>query len=263
MNSKIISFAIEAHAKTNHLYDGKPYSVHLAMVALNAVKFIDCIPKENQNDVLSACWLHDTIEDCRLTYNDVKQTAGQTVADIVYAVTNEKGKNRKERANNTYYEGIRNTPFAIYVKLCDRLANVQYSHQNMSKMYDVYQKENNHFLKELIQQPIDLIIYKNIVTELKTSLQYINQDNKTNIKPINTAFDKVQEFNCQQLRFLLKETQQMRLLDAPRHAKKSKTMADLLELEKQDYYTWADQYAIVKRAIENEIMIRIKNDNWY
>jgi hypothetical protein len=32
MDLKIISFAIEAHQRTNHLYDGNPYSVHLELV---------------------------------------------------------------------------------------------------------------------------------------------------------------------------------------------------------------------------------------
>ena len=36
MNSQIIGFAIEAHNKVNHLYDGKPYSVHLSMVVMFA-----------------------------------------------------------------------------------------------------------------------------------------------------------------------------------------------------------------------------------
>jgi (p)ppGpp synthase/HD superfamily hydrolase len=101
MNSKIISFAIEAHNNTNHLYDGKPYSVHLAMVAMIAQKYIDCIPVQAQSDVLAACWLHDTIEDCRLTYNDVKQVAGETVANIVYAVTRKARTEKKEQTRLT------------------------------------------------------------------------------------------------------------------------------------------------------------------
>ena len=172
MNSKIISFAIEAHNKTNHLYDGKPYSVHLSMVALNALRYIDCIPTQDQNDVLSACWLHDTIEDCRMTYNDIKEVAGVKVADIVYAVSNEKGKNRKERANEVYYEGVRKTLWAKYVKLCDRLANVQYSYDTMSRMYDLYQKENDAFLEALFPNDSEMHHYKDIVKELKMLLGY-------------------------------------------------------------------------------------------
>lgn len=168
MDKKIISFAIEAHSSTNHLYDGKPYSVHLSMVAMFAKKYIDCIPSKSQNDVLLACWLHDTIEDCRLTYNDIKKVAGETVANIVYALTNEKGKNRKERANDVYYEGIRQTRYAVYVKLCDRLANVKYSLDNNSRMYGVYQKENDAFLEALLPNGSEL--YQDIVNELKKLL---------------------------------------------------------------------------------------------
>jgi len=172
MNSKIISFAIEAHNNTNHLYDGKPYSVHLSMVAMIAQKYIACIPEQAQSDVLSACWLHDTIEDCRMTYNDIKQVAGETVANIVYAVTNEKGKNRKERANDVYYDGIRKTMWAKYVKLCDRLANVQYSYENMSRMYGVYQKENDAFLEALFPNESEMHHYRDIVNDLKMLLGY-------------------------------------------------------------------------------------------
>ena len=150
MDNKIISFAIEAHSKTNHLYDGKPYSVHLAMVVRYANYYMPKhLSDEIKEVIINSCWLHDTIEDCRLTYNDVKNIAGEQVADIVYALTNNKGKNRKERAGKDYYEGIRNTPNATFVKLCDRLANARYSLDTGSKMFEVYKKENNYFMDML------------------------------------------------------------------------------------------------------------------
>lgn len=151
MNSKIKNFAIEAHSKTNHLYDGKPYSVHLEMVEMFALMYMpETITHTSKEIIINACWLHDTIEDCRLNYNDVKKVAGEEVADIVYALTNNKGKNRKERANADYYKGIVETPYATFVKLCDRMANVQYSLDNKSKMFEVYKKENDHFLASLL-----------------------------------------------------------------------------------------------------------------
>jgi hypothetical protein len=64
-------------------------------------------------------------------------------------LTNEKGKNRKERANAKYYEGIRNTPYAVFVKICDRIANVEYSKHSGSRMYDMYRKEFVDFIFEL------------------------------------------------------------------------------------------------------------------
>jgi (p)ppGpp synthase/HD superfamily hydrolase len=116
------------------------------MVVNTARKFLHLIPEEEQGNILAGCWLHDVIEDCRETYNDVKKETNETVAELVYALTNEKGKNRKERANDKYYEGIRNTPYATFIKLCDRIANVEYSYATESRMFEMYCKENENFL---------------------------------------------------------------------------------------------------------------------
>ena len=99
--------------------------------------------------VMIAVWGHDLIEDARVSYNDVKSNLGPEAADIIYAVTNEKGKNRSERANAKYYEGIRNTPGAVFVKLCDRIANVQYSKLTKSRMFEMYKEENVSFGMQL------------------------------------------------------------------------------------------------------------------
>lgn len=152
-------YAIECHRSTNHMYGDHPYEYHLQMVVDVAEKFY---PKTEdslrvmsadarnvlllipaKDIVLAACWCHDVIKDCRQTYNDVLKNTHPMVADIVYALTNEKGRNRKERANEKYYEGIRKTPFAQFVKYCDRIAKVEYSKKTGSSMYKKYQQENN------------------------------------------------------------------------------------------------------------------------
>ena len=145
------------------------------MVAMYGQKYLDAIPDQCWETVLNACWLHDTIEDCRLTYNDIKQVAGYEVAEIVYAVTNDKGKNRKERAGENYYKGIRETAWAKYVKLCDRLANVKYSADTNSRMIEVYRKENESFLSGLMSGSADALIYKYALQELDTLLFGIPQ----------------------------------------------------------------------------------------
>lgn len=170
INTSIISYAIQAHAETNHLYDGKPYTVHLALTSYYALKYIDLIPGQCHEDVYSACWLHDTIEDTRNTYNDILKISNVNVADIVYAVTNEKGKSRKERANDKYYHGIRLTPFAAFVKLCDRLANAKYSKDNNSSMLKVYRKENAHFIDSIFSFSGDVIHYESMINELNEIL---------------------------------------------------------------------------------------------
>lgn len=144
-------WAIEKHQETNHKYDGRPYSFHLKMVVEIAKDFLDRIDGDDQDQVLAACWLHDTIEDCRVTYNDIKKEFGIYTADIVYALTNEKGKNRKERANDKYYEGIRSTRNATFVKICDRLANMEYSAHEGSSMFGKYVEEYPEFKARLLR----------------------------------------------------------------------------------------------------------------
>ena len=147
--NKISEYGIECHSSTNHTYDGRPYSIHLNMVFHFALKFSSLIPREKIPVALGSAWVHDTIEDVRQTYNDVKKVCGEEVAEIVYALTNEKGKNRKERASKKYYQEMRENKIAVFVKLCDRLANMEYSSQSGSRMIDLYRKENENFISEL------------------------------------------------------------------------------------------------------------------
>jgi (p)ppGpp synthase/HD superfamily hydrolase len=169
-----IKWIIEQHESTNHKYDEYlPYEFHLRMVVEVFNEFKNLLPEkmytreeevhrglwETEDDTLNvielSCWGHDLIEDTRVSYNDVKNKLDRYgyshpyVADIIYALTNEKGKNRKERANEKYYEGIRNTSGAVFVKLCDRIANVRYSKMIKSSMYEKYKKENEDFMIQL------------------------------------------------------------------------------------------------------------------
>lgn len=145
LSNKALFYAKEKHSSTNHIYDDKPYEYHLWMVYDTAKMFINYIGEPYREIVYAACWLHDTIEDCRVTYNDIKKEFGEEVAEIVYALTNEKGKNRRERANEKYYNGIRDTFCASFVKICDRIANIKHSLETKSSMLEKYKEENNHF----------------------------------------------------------------------------------------------------------------------
>lgn len=144
-------FAIESHEKTNHFYDTYlPYSFHLRMVVKACYDFLELIPENKRHIVISAAWLHDTIEDARLTYNDVKSKSNEYVAEIVRAVTNYgRGRDRNERMPDFIYEDIKNTEFATFVKLADRIANVQYSKMTGSSMFKKYNKEQDHFKSKL------------------------------------------------------------------------------------------------------------------
>lgn len=159
----------DIHASVCQSYDNLPYSFHTNMVAnLFMQHGWVCFVNMNMEDtnasmsenVLPSVFgalFHDTIEDCRLTYNDVRKIAKEFMsdeaatlaADIVYALTNEKGKTRDERANEKYYEGIRNTPFATCIKFCDRYANATYANAMGTSMAKKYRAEMRDFIKHI------------------------------------------------------------------------------------------------------------------
>jgi (p)ppGpp synthase/HD superfamily hydrolase len=151
--NEIRDFAFKAHSKTNHMYGGVyPYSLHLQAVADIAERYMHLLPDQSEefkNKVRAACYLHDSIEDARLTYNDVKEaTDSEEIAEAVFMLTNLRGRTRAERANAEYYKGVRENKIARFVKLCDRIANMEFGKQSGGSMLKKYRKELSHFLDE-------------------------------------------------------------------------------------------------------------------
>ncbi len=161
---RTIEYATNRHIKVNHKYGKKDYSYHLNMVYSVAEEFIYLIDEQERENVYCGCWVHDIIEDARETYNDVLQNTNKTIAELAYALTNEKGKNRSERANDKYYKEMHDIPNAVFIKLCDRIANITHSKNQGSKMFDKYKKENENFIKQLYRP--DLIDMINYIDEL-------------------------------------------------------------------------------------------------
>ena len=184
------------HASVNHAYDRiRPYGFHLDMVVNGVRKYIEEVC-QNEQDILPiffAAYYHDSIEDARLSYNDVMKTARQLMdeeqaflaTEIVYALTNDKGRTRAERAGEKYYKGIRETPYAPFVKLCDRLANITYScagdDPNNVRMREVYKQEVPHFLASinphsddtrfLVPQPVVIKLAECLIDDLEREEQ--------------------------------------------------------------------------------------------
>lgn len=156
--------AHDLHASVNQIY-GKdhPYGYHLDMVAHLAEEFahLVCANEQDIVPIMFGAYYHDSIEDARLTYNDVMKVAKKFMNDeqalmateIVYALTNDKGRNRAERAGEKYYEGIRTTPYAPFLKLCDRVANITHScsieDKESARMKEIYKQEVPHFLSSI------------------------------------------------------------------------------------------------------------------
>jgi len=140
---------ITAHNMTNHRYGGKPYSYHLSAVVEQFHKYKQLIPEEDWDRVEAELYGHDSLEDARLTFNNIKDVFGEVIAEGCYSMTNDKGRNRKTRAGKAYYAGLAVDKYGEFKKLCDRLANTTDAVNNGHSMLGVHKKELSAFEKRL------------------------------------------------------------------------------------------------------------------
>lgn len=143
---KAKDFAVIAHG--NQVYNEEmPYIRHLEMVVEVLRRF-----GVDDSEMECAAWLHDVIEDTTRSYKDIQTRFGVTVAELVFSVTSELGRNRKERNGKTYPK-IRSMPLARLLKLADRIANVEYGLANGGKT-DMYRDEFEGFREGLNGGPL-------------------------------------------------------------------------------------------------------------
>jgi len=132
-------FAAVKHAGQTY-GSGLPYTHHLAAVEQVLRRF--GVVDEN---ILTASWLHDVVEDTPTKLKEVEEMFGPEVARLVHAVTNEDGPNRKTRHALTYPKIREAGDKAIQLKLADRIANVE----SGGNLVGMYRKEFEDFKRAL------------------------------------------------------------------------------------------------------------------
>jgi hypothetical protein len=80
---KARNYAISAHARINQLrkYTFQPYDVHLKAVAELVAMVTD------DQEIIAAAWLHDTVEDTPATFEDIEREFGHGVSRLVMDMT--------------------------------------------------------------------------------------------------------------------------------------------------------------------------------
>jgi (p)ppGpp synthase/HD superfamily hydrolase len=172
---KAIIAATKGHNDTNHMYGNASYTIHLSHVVDVAYRFIHLVPINLRPIIIAACWLHDSVEDARLSYNDILKIfkdepsdVAVMIAEIVRAVTNyTRGRNRDERMPNFIYHEIRDTEGATFVKFCDRIANIEFKGKS-----DMYEKEHQHFSS---------MLWNGKYEEMLEYMEYLFEINKKNL----------------------------------------------------------------------------------
>ena len=166
----------------NQKYGGDlPYSFHLRAVLAQGKKFSKLFEEIGEkyissleggeeiffreySSIMEACLAgHDLIEDGRHTYNDVKKLFddyfypkySQMIADIIYDVTDEKGKTRSERKNDKFYKALKDNEIALFVKLADMAADRIFSKLFDNRQYRMYVGEFENFKQKTYSASLD------------------------------------------------------------------------------------------------------------
>ena len=139
------AFAVGAHAAVGQKYGDEPYQAHLDHV----VRVLRHFGFGSDSTLLAAAYLHDVVEDTKVTIEQVEAFFMPDIAGLVDAVTDRLGPSRTSRKLATYARIQRsNNPYAAVLKLADRIANCEASVGN-AKLRRMYEQEHPMFREAL------------------------------------------------------------------------------------------------------------------
>ena len=161
---KAVQLATEKHS--GQKYGDCAYTAHLVKVEEVTRRYFDDTNNIGR-DLIIGAWLHDIIEDTDTSYVDVKDMFGKDIAELVYAVTNELGRNRQEKARKTYPK-IKKHPYATYLKLADRIANIECSQKTDQKFKEMYKNERELLKKYLYVPNVAEKVWTDLITLYNT-----------------------------------------------------------------------------------------------
>ena len=115
---KAVDYSIEAHEGQTRKKSDIPYIYHPLNIACHALSM-----GIKEDEVIAACLLHDVVEDCGKTPDQLPVNA--ETAEIVRLVTHEKTTDaNRDEVMRAYYEEMKSNPKAVLVKCMDRCNNL-------------------------------------------------------------------------------------------------------------------------------------------
>lgn len=117
-----LMLAIKAHEGQRRKYTGEPYSIH----PIGVSKIVESV--EHTPEMVAAALLHDVVEDTPVTFRELKDQFGSTVAEYVHYCTN---VSEKEDGNRAFRKKMDADHFALgppesqTIKIADLIHNSQ------------------------------------------------------------------------------------------------------------------------------------------
>jgi (p)ppGpp synthase/HD superfamily hydrolase len=168
---KAILFAVKAHEGQKRKGDKRPYIMHPLSVMWRIYH-----NKKSANMYLlaAAAILHDTVEDCGITIEQIAKEFGHHVAALVAELTLDKAQytliGKKEYL---LQEMNKMSSYALAIKLCDRLDNVSDLKSTKKDFVIKYVEETEYILNNLNRTLS--ATHKRLIRQIHTQLRKIRK----------------------------------------------------------------------------------------
>jgi (p)ppGpp synthase/HD superfamily hydrolase len=152
---KALDFATKAHEGQKRKYTGEPYIIHPIEV-MNIVKTVP-----HTDEMLCAALLHDVVEDCGVTLEEIRAEFGNEVCFMVNDLTDFSCPEDGNRAKRKEIDRIwisQAEPRSKTIKLADLISNTKSICQHDRNFAKVYIKEKELLLEVLTEG--DPVLYK-------------------------------------------------------------------------------------------------------
>lgn len=163
------SFAAAKHAGQQRRYKDAPYHVHLEQVAV--------ILSQHGYDspvILAAAYLHDTVEKTETSFEELIETFGPEVSELVYWLTDAQDESKETRALLSAWRLARAPLEAKLIKLADMIDNTQDIAEHDREFARAFAAEKKIIVAKMTEaegsQLSELPLYRHAVRELDAAL---------------------------------------------------------------------------------------------
>lgn len=143
---RAMEFAAKAHAGQVRKYTGEPYIQHPMAVAILVAS------ATSNESAIAAALLHDVVEDCDVSLDDVRTIFGEQVSSFVYWVTDPAQRESETRAKwkTRCLDFIKQAPKeAKLIKLADIIDNTKSIAERDPEFAKIYMREKVNLMRHL------------------------------------------------------------------------------------------------------------------
>ena len=166
---KAISFAIEKHKNVRRKGNNAPYILHPLSVLHT---LLDIKRSKNAFLLATVSVLHDVVEDCDVTIDEIATLFGYQVASMVEELTSDKEKIKKLGKTQYLIEKmVHMSSYSLCIKLVDRLCNIKDMVDMKEDFIDKQIESTKLILEALISNRKLTKTHKLIVKKIKKEMK--------------------------------------------------------------------------------------------